>query len=265
MKIHLGPAGSPATSTLEGLSTVSKLGLQAMEVQFTHGIAMGLPLAKQIGEENKNHNIILSVHAPYYINLASEDNSKITASKKRIIASCERANLMGAERVVFHAAYYGKHSKEETYDIVKEAMLEMMGIIEKNNWNVQLAPETTGRVSQFGTLDEIIKLVREIDCSFCLDSAHIYARANGKIDYDGVFKKLEFWKKMLHCHFSGIAFTEKGERNHLNLDSKPDFKDFAKHVLASKRETTVISETPITWRDSLKMKKIFEHLGYSLR
>ncbi len=261
MKIHLGPAGSPANSTLEGLAVVRQLGLHAMEVQFTHGIAMGVQLAKQIGEENQKHEIALSVHAPYYINLASEEHSKVAASKKRILDSCERAHIMGAKNIVFHAAYYGKHKKEETYSLVREAMLEIMSIIEKNQWNVQLAPETTGRVSQFGTLDEIIKLVKEINCSFCLDLAHIYARANGNIDYSNVFRQLNFWKKPLHCHFSSIAYTDKGERNHLNLNSN-DFNDFAKHVLQSKRETTIISETPITWRDSLKMKKIFEQMGY---
>lgn len=263
MKILLGPAGSPAKSTLEGLSVVNQLGLQAMEVQFTHGIGMGLPLAKQIGEANKKQGIYLSVHAPYYINLASEDPKKIEASKKRILDSCERADLMGAKNIVFHPAYYGKYSKGEIYDIVKEAILEMIKVIEKNKWKVQLAPETTGRISQFGTLDEIIKLVKETRCSFCLDLAHIYARSGGKIDYNEVFRRLQFWKKPLHCHFSGIKYTLKGEREHLNLNSRPDFRAFAEHVLKSRRDTTVISETPITWKDSLKMKEAFEKLGYT--
>ena len=266
MKICLGPAGSPAKSTIDGLPAVRELGLQAMEVEFTHGIKMNLPLARQIGKENEKYRIQLSIHAPYFINLASEELAKRNASKKRILDSCERANLLGANVVVFHAAYYGKKSREETYRIVREEMLDMMKIIRKNRWNVNLAPETTGKISQFGTLDEIIKLVKDIHCSFCLDCAHIYARNQGKMDYKEIFDKLKPLKlKDLHCHFSNITYTSKGERMHLNLDSKPDFKGFAKQILKRKINTTIISESPITWKDSLKMKHIFENLGYKFR
>ena len=140
MKIYLGPAGTPATSTIKGLDVIRQLGLQAMEVQFTHGIGMGLPLAKDIANENEKHEVKLSVHAPYYINLASEDYIKIEESKKRILDSCERAHLMGANNVVFHAAYYGKKIKEEIYYIVKDAILEMTETIKNKKFNLQLAP-----------------------------------------------------------------------------------------------------------------------------
>jgi endonuclease IV len=45
MKIYLGPAGTPGKSTLDGISVLEKLGLQAMEVQFSHGVGR---LAKRI-------------------------------------------------------------------------------------------------------------------------------------------------------------------------------------------------------------------------
>ncbi|HDD72591.1 MAG TPA: endonuclease IV, partial [Candidatus Aenigmarchaeota archaeon] len=78
--IKLGPAGSPESSTLEGISRVRELGLHCMEVQFSHGIKMGNMLAKRCGIEAKRLGIELSIHAPYYINLASEDEKKIKAS-----------------------------------------------------------------------------------------------------------------------------------------------------------------------------------------
>lgn len=261
MKIYLGPAGSPAESTLEGLVAVKKLGLQAMEVQFSHGIGMGLPLAKKIGEENKKHNIKLSIHAPYYINLTSEDKNKIIASKKRILDSCERGHLMGAKNIVFHPAYFGKQDKEETYDAVKNEILDMMRIIKQKGWNVKLSPETTGKHTQFGALDEILSLAKETGCNFCLDFAHIYARNNGNIDYKEIFRKLKPFDDV-HCHFSNINYSEKGELNHLDLDHKPDFELLAIEILKSRKNITIISESPITWEDSLKMKKVFEQLGH---
>jgi len=262
-EILLGPAGTPAKSTFEGLEAVKKLGLQAMEVQFSHGINMSSELAKKIGEENKKYNIHLSIHAPYYINLASEEKQKVTDSKKRILESCRLGHLMGARHIVFHPGYYGKKSKEETYDMIKTEMAEMQKIIKNNKWSTALAPETTGKGSQFGDLDETIRIAKEIKCSMCLDSAHIFARNNGKIDYDEVFDKLRKTKEHhIHSHFSGVNYSAKGERNHINLGSKPDFFEYAKTIMKKKISITIISETPITWKDSLKMKKIFEKMGY---
>jgi len=262
-RILLGPAGTPAKSTFDGLAKTKDLGLHAMEVQFSHGIKMGSNLAKRIGEENRKYKIHLSIHAPYYINLASSERAKVTASKKRIIDSCRLGHMMGAKEVIFHPGYYGKLSKKETYEKIKKEMLDMQKTIRKNKWKTVLAPETTGKHSQFGDLAETTKLARAVGCSLCLDSAHLFARANGKIDYDEVFGKIK--KKHVHCHFSGIRYSKKGELNHLLLNNGPRFSDFAKTILKKKINCTIICESPVTWKDSLKMKKTFERMGYCFR
>ncbi|MFH0832941.1 MAG: TIM barrel protein [Candidatus Aenigmatarchaeota archaeon] len=265
MQILLGPAGSPAKSTMEGIVAVKKLGLQAMEVQFSHGVKMSLLLAKQVGETAKKEQIELSVHAPYFINLVSEEKRKIDESKKRILDSCERGHLFAwnrATNIVFHPAYFGKLSKEQTYQRVKEEMRDIMSVIKEKKWNVRLAPETTGKHSAFGSLDETIAIAKELKCGLCIDLAHLYARNNGKIDYAEVLDKVNALKRdHLNFHFSGINYSSKGELNHLNL-SKPEFEPFARELLKRKINATIISESPITWKDSLKMKKIFEKLGY---
>ncbi|MFH1337327.1 MAG: endonuclease IV, partial [Nanoarchaeota archaeon] len=67
-------------------------------------------------------------------------------------------------------------------------------------------------------------------------------------------------------HFSGINYTMKGERNHLNIsENKPPFEPLAKELIKKKINATIISESPITWRDSIKMRKIFENLGYKFK
>jgi deoxyribonuclease-4 len=171
---------------------------------------------------------------------------------------------MGAKNIVFHPGYYGKKTKQETYDIIKAEMDEMSKIIKHNKWGTMLAPETTGKGSQFGDIDETISIVKELRCSLCLDPAHIFARNNGKIDYGEIFDKLSKLKqKSTHCHFSGINYSAKGERNHVVLDHKPDFDLFAKTIMKRKINCTIISESPITYKDSIKMKRIFEKLGYS--
>lgn len=251
MKVRFGPAGF-GIPILDGLEHVKKLGLLAAEVEFTYGVRMENKLASQAGEKARKLEIALSVHAPYYVNLNSEKASTIKTSKNHILASCERAHYLGASVVVFHAAYYGK-SPEKCYENVRKAMIDMQKVIKQRGWNVRLAPETTGKSSQFGTVDEIMKLKREINCSICVDFAHLYARNNGKIDYDGVFGKLKP-VELLHCHFSGITFTEKGERSHKNLE-KADFMPLAKALKKYRKNAIIICESPDIYGDAVKMMR----------
>lgn len=251
--IKIGPAGTSGLGYEEGLKHCVELNLNALEVEFTHGIHMNNSTAKEIGELAKKSNVELSVHCPYFINLASLEKKKIEASKKRILQSCERANYLNAKYIVFHAAYYQKFSREECYEIVKKAIIEMNNVIKKNKWNVILAPETTGKASQFGDVDELIKLSKETKCSFCVDFAHIKARDNN-IDYDELFKKLKYIKH-LHCHFSGIEFTEKGERRHI-ITPLDKIKELLKYVKKYNKDVTIINESPDPFGDCEKMKKV---------
>jgi len=267
--IWLGPAGIPTVgkggSSLEGIKTVSKLGLNAMEVEFVRGVKMSKEMAKECGKVAKEFNIRLSVHAPYYINLSSSEKIKIKQSKKRILDSVERAHLMHADVVVFHPGYYGKLDPKETYELIKDACRDIIDTMKsKKIKNVRLGLETTGKHSQFGSLDEIIKIHREFrTCVPVVDFAHMFARQGGRIDYGKILDRLKKLKlKHYHTHFSNIEFSDKGERWHLVLDKKPPFKSLAKEILKRKMNITIISESPILEQDSLKMRKIFERLKY---
>ncbi len=267
MKIRLGPAGVPSVSkehsTLSGIKTVKELGLQAMEVEFVRGVKMSSELARQAGQLAKNLGIELSVHAPYYVNLCNPE--KLKASQKRIIQSCEKGHHLGATVIVFHPGYYGKLEPAEALRMVTEACAEMADVIKENGWKVKLGPETTGKVSQFGTVDEILSICKEIkQCVPVLDWAHLYAKYQGKVDFREILDKvISAGYRKIHTHFSGIEFTEKGERRHLPLDSKPDYRDIVKIILKSKLEgITMISESPLLEQDALKVKSMFEKLGH---
>jgi deoxyribonuclease-4 len=263
MNIKLGPAGSPAKGTLEGIREVRRLGLHAMEVEFVRGVKMGNGLAKECGAEARRLGIELSVHAPYYINLASEDSKKQKESVQRILDSCERGHYLGAREIVFHPAYFGKGDKEKVFQITKNHILDMQETIRKNGWDVKLSPETTGKHSALGSLDETIRLAKETGCSFNIDFAHLYARNYGKIDYGEVLDKVQALRRRhIQCHFSNISYTSKGERNHEVMNSHPPFEPLAKEILKRKLDVTIISESPVTWKDSLKMKSVFERLGH---
>lgn len=255
MAIMSGPAGlgSPA---LKGLEKIKKAGLPAAEVEFTHSIYMNEKMAKEVGDKAKKLGIKLSIHAPYYINLASHKKSVINSSKRHILKCAELGHHMGAKYVVFHSGYYGKFKKEQAFKMVKDAVLEMQKIIKKNKWNVMLAPETTGKVSQFGDIDELYKLHKQAKCAVCVDFAHMRAKYRGKIDYRyicSVMKKFRF--KPLHAHFSGIVWGPKGEKSH-KITPLNEIKELVKWLKKYKFNITVINESPDPFGDAVKTKKL---------
>ncbi|MBW2992086.1 TIM barrel protein [Candidatus Woesearchaeota archaeon] len=256
MAIKIGPAGSKTLTGLEELKQMHERGLRAMEIEFTYQVWLTNKEAEKVGNDALKAGIFLSVHAPYYINLNSEEKAKIEASKKRILSCCERGHyLNGKEKtpIVFHAAFYGKSTKEQTYNKVKEEILDMQKTIKKNRWNVILAPETTGKPSQFGDLDELLKLSKETGCSFTIDFAHMKARNNGKINYKEIMEKIK--GKKIHSHFSGIEYTPKGEKRH-KITPNSEIKELLKWIRKYRLDITIINESPDPYGDSLKTLKL---------
>jgi deoxyribonuclease IV len=273
MIIKLGPSGVPLSceskTSMDGVKKVAELGLTAMEVPFTHGVRMSLESAKAFGELAKELGVEISIHAPYYINLASEDEKIIDASKKRIVDSLARGVTMNATVVVAHAGFYGK-DKGKSKKMILDACREIDGIISDSRWNIQFGLETMGKQTSFGTLDEIIALCNGLKHTVpYLDAAHIYARNGGMVDYKEVLGKMEGLKLgKIHSHFSGIKYSLVGigrgnEKNHLPMKmAGPDFKGFAEEILKRNMDITIISESPVLEMDSFVMKETFEKLGY---
>ena len=268
MHIFLGPAGIPLTtkgsSTEDGIKRVAEMGLNAMEVEFVRGVHMSIATAKEAGKVARDAGVLLSIHAPYFINLCNPE--KAAASKKRIIDSCERAHHLGAWIVVFHPGFYGTLEQTEALGMVLSECEAMNETVAANGWDVRLGLETTGKPSQFGTLDETIAIHRKVkNCIPAVDFSHIFARNAGKIDFPEVLKRMEALSlDRYHCHFSGIEYTMKGERRHLTLDSnQPDFPALAKGLLKAKiKNIAIISESPALEKDSMKMLEILKQEGY---
>jgi deoxyribonuclease-4 len=254
--IKVGPAGSDGLGNLKGVQKVAELGLDCMEVEFTYGVRMNLKTAQAVGTLAKELGIILSVHAPYYINLASDEKTKYDASRIRILDTCEKAHAMGARDVVFHAGFYQKRTAEQTYDMIKKAIVEMQKSISNKGWQVKLCPEITGKPSQFGSLTELLKMRKETGCGITVDFAHLYARQQGEIDYAKIVAKLP---KKFHAHFSGIEYGDKGERKHIRT-TKTFFEPLARALIQRQANITIISESPKPYEDAIMMKKLIQKL-----
>ena len=254
--IKVGPAGSDGLGNLAGVRKVARMGLDCMEVEFTYGVRMSLENAEQVGRLAKKKGILLSVHAPYYINLASDDKAKAMASVQRILDSCERAHALGAKNVVFHAGFYQKTPPDQTYELIKASIDQLQADISKSKWRVKLCPEVTGKTSQFGSLEELVRLMQETGCGITVDFAHLYARQQGKMDYAGLFKRLP---QAFHAHFSGIEYGPKGEIKHV-LTKKAFFEPLARELVKRKLDVTLINESPQPYKDAAMMKRVLQKL-----
>lgn len=255
--IRFGPAGlGGVEKAVSNLEEYAKMGLRACEIAFTYGIYIKENEAKEIREAAEKHGIKLSIHAPYWINLNSKEKIKIEESKKRIIQCCKIGELLGAEIVVFHAGFYGKMDKEETFQNIKRAVSEMLREIEKNKWGIKIAPETMGKINVFGSVEEILRLVSETGCGFCLDFAHVHARSLGKMSYSEIYEKFRHFPE-LHCHFSGIVYGDKGEKNH-KLTPEDEIRKLL-NSLPKNKDITMINESPEPAEDAVKMLEIYEN------
>lgn len=251
--IKFGPAGlGGINEAISNLERFHKLGLKACEIAFTYGAYIkNKEDAEKIGKKAKELDIKLSIHAHYWINLNSKEKKKIEESKQRILDCCKVGEWLGAYVVVFHPGFYAGMDKEETYQNIKKAIIEMQEMRKKNKWKPELAPETTGKVNVFGSIEEIARLVKETKCSFCIDFAHIEAREK-KVNWSRI-KEL-FPEKHWHCHFSGIEYSEKGERNHKKT-SKENWKNLLKE-LPKDKEIVIINESPFNVEDSVEGLKL---------
>jgi deoxyribonuclease IV len=251
--IKIGPSGfgsvKDAEEILEGFS---KRGFGDCEVDFTYQVYMNKEQAEKIGKIARDKKISLSIHASYFVNLNSEEKPKVHATMQRILKCCEIGHHLGAKSIVFHPGYYGKSKdKEEAFQKIKSRILEMMETVKENKWDVKLCPETMGKINVFGSVEEISRLVKETGCSFCIDFAHILAR-DKKVDYDKI-KKL-FPQKEWHCHFSGIEYGEKGERNHIDV-KKEQWKELFDN-LPKDKDITIVCESPHNVEDCAEGLKV---------
>ena len=260
----------PATS-VNGVVRVKELGLDAMELEFVRGVKMSDELAYKVRSVSEAARIVLTAHAPYYINLNSPDKSKVEASINRILDTARVAYKAGGWSIVFHPAYYGKDSAEIVYNRVKEALKRVIGVLKDEGVEVWVRPETSGGLAEFGSLEEVVKLSQEIENVLpCIDFAHIHARSKGRYNsYDEFVEILSYLEKELgkdilknmHMHFSGIEYGDKGEVKHLNLEES-DFKyrELAKALKDYSIEGVIISESPNIEGDAMLLKRVYNEI-----
>lgn len=277
--IKFGPSGNSQSfidekhkGTEEAAKWCFERNLDYYEYSFGRGVNISPEKAKIIGDAFKKYDIGLSVHAPYFINLATTEEDKAENSYGYILKSAEMMRIMQGNRVIFHPASQGKMSRSEAVSKTLDRIKILRDRIYLNGYEDMLfCPETMGKLGQIGTIEEIVEFCKVDKCFIpTVDFGHVNARENGTLNTVNDYKdRLEYmiselgFEKMqhFHVHFSKIQYSAKGEIRHLTFEDDvygPDFEPLAIALKELKLEPVIICESAGTQaEDAMQMKSTY--------
>lgn len=271
-RILFGTAGVPnctekKNNPVEGVINVHRLGLDCMQLEFAHGVRMKEEISSALRKISYELNVPLTSHGPYYINLNAREQDKIDSSVERIIQTAKISDMCGAESMTFHAAFYMKDSPYDVFDLVEKSMNVIEERLSRLDIEIELRPELTGKTSQFGSLEELLSLSKNINsCLPCLDFSHLFARTGQFNTYEEFVAVLSNVKenlgkdstKNLHMHISGISSNAKGDLKHLNLnESDFNWKDLLKALKDQDCKGYMICNSPNLEEDAIMLKEYY--------
>ena len=283
--IKFGPAGNCDRFYAEGYKSseqapawLAAQGLDAFEYAAGHGLGLKEEKARSIGRAAQESGIAVSIHAPYYINCGNPDRTE--SSIQYLLGAAQAVSWMGGSRVIFHPGSPGKLPRQEALRVMTDTILRARDRLDGAGFHdVLLCPETMGRPSQLGTLDEVIAICQSVERTQpAVDFAHLHAAGCGAMkspaDFETVIRRMletlgPARIRHFHAHFSRIAYTAKGEKCHMTFadtDYGPEFSHLAPALIKYGLEPTIICESRGTQADdAMTMKRIFCEAGGAVR
>lgn len=277
--IKFGPSGNSDSFYEQGYKTSAQMpawlagmGLDAYEYSCTKGVNVGEATAREIGRQAAENRIFLSIHAPYYINMASEEEDKRENSKRYILETLKVARWMGAKRIVIHTGSCSKLGRKAALELALKILGETLELSDSAGFgDINICPEVLGKHNQLGTIEEIMEMCK-IDERVIptIDFGHVHARGlgilNSEEDFASVIDIIENAigserTKNIHCHFSRIEYSKGGEKRHWNFIDRqfgPEFEHLAPVLVKRKMEPVIICESRgMMAEDALEMKNIY--------
>ena len=277
--IKFGPSGNSQAffdagynKSEDSAKWVKDLGLDCFEYSFGRGVNLSDGKARQLCDVFARFGVEISVHAPYYINLANPDDDMAEKSIGYIINSAEKVVLLGGNRVVFHPASQGKAERKDAVELTEKRFNVLCErIYSAGLEKVMFLPETMGKLAQIGTVEEITDFCKT-DKVFtpCVDFGHVNARGQGSLKTEADYEKLLSFMiselgfermKDFHVHFSKIEYSARGEVRHLTFEDEvygPEFAPLSSVLKKLGLEPYIVCESAGTQDiDALKMRKIY--------
>ena len=280
MAISFGPGGNSLSwgkrKFPEDLPAyLSSFGLNGYEVECGRGVRLSAKTPELLPQLAAEHNITVTLHAPYFISLSSVEEEKRIKSVEYILQSALAAKSVGAQKIVVHSGSCSKMSREEAtalaFDTLKNAQ---KALDDANLSDIIICPETMGKINQLGTLEEVVELCG-VDERFlpCVDFGHLNARTlggiNGAQDYAQILDYIEHKLghdrlSRMHIHFSKIEYTAGGEKRHLTFEDDtygPQLEPLMEEIYKRSLQPSIICESDGTQaEDAATMKRYYESL-----
>ncbi len=261
-------------STVQAPSWINSIGLDAYEYEAGRGVNASDSVLSSIGEQAKQHGILMSLHTPYFISLSGVAEETRLKSIDYISRSLSAASLLGADTIVIHTGSAATITREEAMKLAADTLIKNLDV--NGDTDIRMGLETMGKVNQLGTLDEVLTLCK-LSPKYCpvVDFGHLNARHIGNYftdrdSYRRVFDQIattlgDEYAYNLHCHFSKIEYTGKGEKKHLTFSDTvygPEFEPLAEAIIAEGVCPRIICESDGTQSDdALYMKNAWLAAG----
>lgn len=259
-----GPAGNSESFAAEGHKKsedapawLAARGLTAFEYQCGRGVHVGAETAQKIGAAAAANGIQMSVHAPYFINLSSEEHERVEKNIAYVLDTARAAAALGAQRMVVHCGGQGKLTRERAMRNTHENVRRILRALDEAHLTgCTVCLETMGKKSVLGSAEEVCELVAADDRLLpCIDFGHLNCRTGGgmrtRADVQRLFDRMENTigierTRVFHAHFSHIEYNDKGEVRHLTFADTvygPDFLPVAQETAARGYAPTFICES----------------------
>lgn len=208
---------------------VASFGLNEYEYQCGRGVRLSDDTAAALRLNAQAHGVQLSLHAPYFISLASDDAQKRDNSIRYILDSADAVARLGGNRIVVHPGGLCGLTREGATTLACDTLARAQKALDEAGLDfIHICPETMGKINQLGDLAEVMRFCA-VDERFlpCIDFGHLNSRTHGglasKADYAAVLDTLENElgrerAGLFHAHFSKIEYTEGGEKRHLTFE-----------------------------------------------
>lgn len=271
LSFRFGTVGSPLSTpkkpggSVGGILRCAELGLLSLELGWVRAVRVTEESCAEIRTTAQTQGVAVSIHAPYFINL-NADAEEWPKSRKRLMDAAHYGNLAGATDIIFHPGSYFGEIPEKVLSIAIPRLAQCVEEIRTANNPVTLRPETMGKSAMLGNLEDTLAMSQAVPgVEPCLDFAHLHARTgDGSMNsYDEWAHTLDAYGKALgesalqtlHIHISGIAYGDKGEKEHLRLEeSDLDLEAILRALHDFGCRGRILCESPILEDDALKCK-----------
>lgn len=277
MSFRFGTVGSPTSTpkkpggSVGACARLREMELDALELGWVNSVRVSEATCELIRCAGSDHDVAISVHAPYFINLNADDE-EWPKSRKRLMDAAHFGNLAGATDIIFHPGSYFGNPPEEVLEVALPRLQGCVDELRAAGNSVTLRPETMGKSAMLGSLEDTLEMSREVEGVLpCIDFAHLYARTG-----DGTINSYDEWSRLLekvgstlgkeafqqmHIHLSGIEYGPKGEKNHLKVqESKLDMEALFKAIKAFDCQGRILCESPAMEEDAIILKQIYQEV-----